>query len=134
MCGILVEQHSAKQGAALIIGVGLNVNNSLAGAPADVRQCATSVFDLTAETMDLNQLLIELIRQLEKTISQLQSRQMEMFAELNSVSCLTGRDVSVQVGDELIAGFCHGIDSDGCLLLDGDGRLNRLNAGTVVSW
>lgn len=134
VCGILVEQHSAQHGTALIIGVGLNVNNSLAAAPTDVRQRAASIFDLTAETKDLNQLLIVLVRHLEKGISQLQNRQMEMFAELNSVSCLNGREVSVQLGEELIAGFCRGVDSDGCLLLEGDGHLHRLNAGTVVEW
>ena len=134
VCGILVEQHAAPAESALVVGVGMNVNNSLAAAPADVRQRAASIFDLTGENTDLNQLLIRVIQHVEHSLLQLQKRHMQMFAELNSVSCLTGRNVSIQAGSRLVAGVCRGIDSDGCLLVDSGGDLCRLNAGTVVAW
>ena len=37
VCGILVEQHSVAQRQAVIIGIGVNVNNSLLDAPRKLR-------------------------------------------------------------------------------------------------
>lgn len=134
VCGILIEQHSSGNSTALIAGVGINVNNSLADAPVDVQQRAVSLFDLTARSHDLSDVLVRLLQQMESRMLQLRDRDREMFAELNSNSILTGRTVSVQAGDRRVTGLCRGIDSDGCLLVENGSGVNRLTAGTVLDW
>ncbi|MEZ6124589.1 MAG: hypothetical protein R3C49_15630 [Planctomycetaceae bacterium] len=42
ICGILTQQSTLSGRIGLIIGVGINVNNSLSTAPDDIRQRATS--------------------------------------------------------------------------------------------
>ena len=134
VCGILVERHMAGDHATLVIGVGVNVNNSLANAPVDVQQKAVSVFDLTARSADLTEFLVSVLRSIEAALQQLRHRERELFAELNANSCLNDREVKLQVGGETIVGFCRGIDSDGCLVLESVSGMRRVNAGTVIAW
>jgi len=71
VCGILVEQHSVGQRQAVIIGIGVNVNNSMRDAPSEIAQRATSLFDLEGHTFDLSTVLIAILRRLTFRINQL---------------------------------------------------------------
>ena len=74
VAGILTEQISVAGLPALIIGVGVNVNNSLQGAPDGVQQRATSVFDATGESIDLTELLISILNAIDQSINELGGR------------------------------------------------------------
>lgn len=134
ICGILTEQHAVDGKSALVVGVGINVNNSLAPAPEDVQQRGTSVFDLCDEHHDLTDTLIRLLPQIDSTIESLRDGQTAMLAELNSHSYLNGRSVSLQAGQTTTSGQCHGIDETGRLVVDDGHMIHRFNAGTVTRW
>ncbi len=134
ICGILTEQHSVDGNSAIVIGVGVNVNNSLAPAPEDVRQRATSVFDLSNAHHDLTDTLVSLLPRIYQAIRDLRGRQAALLAELNSHSFLNGRSVSLQVGQATTNGLCRGIDDMGCLVIDDGSDCHRFNAGTVIEW
>jgi BirA family transcriptional regulator, biotin operon repressor / biotin---[acetyl-CoA-carboxylase] ligase len=134
VCGILTEQHAIDRRSALVLGVGINMNNSLAPAPEDVRQRATSVFDLCDQHHDLTGTLIRLLPQIDSTINNLRSRQTALLAELNSHSYLNGLTVSLQMGQSTTNGLCRGIDDSGCLVIDDGDTIHRFNAGTVTNW
>jgi BirA family biotin operon repressor/biotin-[acetyl-CoA-carboxylase] ligase len=134
ICGILTEQHAVDGRSAIVIGVGINVNNSLAPAPEDVRQRATSVFDLCNGHHDLTDTLIRLLPQIDETIRSLRDRQTALLAELNSHSYLNGLSVSLQIGQSTTSGLCRGIDESGYLVIDDGTDIHRFNAGTVIQW
>jgi BirA family biotin operon repressor/biotin-[acetyl-CoA-carboxylase] ligase len=134
ICGILTEQHAVDGRSAIVVGVGINVNNSLAPAPEDVRQRATSVFDLCDGHHDLTDTLIRLLPQIDSTIGSLRDRQTALLAELNSHSYLNGRSISLQMGRSTTNGLCRGIDDSGCLVIDDSNTIHRFNAGTVTNW
>lgn len=134
VCGILTEQLSIEGQSALIIGVGINVNNSLQGAPDEVRQRATSMFDSTGLSIDLTDILVLILNAIDSANSDLSSRSRMLLSELNRHSILNGRLVTLQAGDELTTGQCQGIDEDGGLVLNTESGFRSMIAGTVVKW
>ena len=134
VCGILVEQHSVDQRQAVIIGIGVNVNNSLRDAPAEIAQRATSLFDLEGRSFDLSAILIEILQRLSFRISQLTTQPRLALAEMNHHNVLTGRIVTLQTGDSIITGLCVGVDDEGQLVLQTERQLHRCASGIVVKW
>ena len=134
VCGILVEQHSVAQRQAVIIGIGVNVNNSVRDAPMEIAQRATSLFDLEGRSFDLSSLLIAILKSLSFRINQLTAQPRLALAETNHHNVLTGRIVTLQTGDSTITGLCIGVDDDGQLVLQTESQLHRCASGIVVNW
>ncbi|MBL8814832.1 MAG: biotin--[acetyl-CoA-carboxylase] ligase [Planctomyces sp.] len=149
ICGILAEQHLVGsrfgsedsrrdnadiQKTGLILGIGVNVNNSLQGAPAEVRQRAVSLFDLEHQVFDLNQILVTILIKLQELIEQASSQPRRFLADANFHHLLNGKSVLVQTGDSLIAGKCVGIDDTGNLVLQSETEIHRICSGIVQRW
>jgi BirA family biotin operon repressor/biotin-[acetyl-CoA-carboxylase] ligase len=134
ICGILIESPAQARGR-LIVGVGVNINNSFGAAPQDLRRSATSLCDVAGETFDLTEVLICILRHLD-------NRWLELvtlgFAALRDAwrerSLLTGRAVQLRVGAEMLTGRCLGIDDDGALLLQTEQGRHTCHAGSVVAF
>ncbi len=134
ICGILVEQQGADDQQGLIIGIGINVNNSLREAPAEVAQRATSLFDLCGQSFELTDTLIRVLQQLDFRISQFVTQPRLALSEVNRFSLLSGRTVTVLSGDVSMTGHCIGIDEDGQLVLQTEQGLVRCSTGIVQQW
>jgi BirA family transcriptional regulator, biotin operon repressor / biotin---[acetyl-CoA-carboxylase] ligase len=134
VCGILVEQHSIAQRQAVIIGVGVNVNNSLRDAPAEIAQRAISLFDLEGQSYDLSTVLIAILQCLSHRIDQLVTQPRLALAETNRHNVLTGRVVTLLIGDSRITGVCVGVDDEGQLVLQTETQLHRCASGIVMHW
>lgn len=132
ICGILVEAPPVRP-ARLIVGIGLNVNNSLHDAPEEIRARATSCVDICGAALDREQVLEALTAGVLSNISAL--RKSFELVRLWSPRCLlTGRSVVIDTPSGEITGDCGGIDSDGALLVQSDRGVERLFAGVVKSW
>ena len=134
ICGILVEQHSHGNRQGVLVGIGVNVNNSLSGAPAEVAQRATSLFDLEGKSFDLTAILIEILQRLDFRISQLTTHPRLALSEANRHNILTGRTVTLQLADQTVTGVCIGIDDEGQLVLQTEEKLLRCYSGLVLQW
>jgi BirA family biotin operon repressor/biotin-[acetyl-CoA-carboxylase] ligase len=134
ICGILVEQHSIDQRQGVIIGIGVNVNNSLLQAPSEISQRATSLYDIEGRSFDLNAVLVTILNRLSFRITQLTSQPRLALAETNRHNVLTGRIVTLQVCDATITGVCVGVDDEGQLVLQSERQLYRCASGIVVKW
>jgi BirA family biotin operon repressor/biotin-[acetyl-CoA-carboxylase] ligase len=133
ICGILVESPPARP-ARLVIGIGLNVNNSFAGAPAEVQARATSLSEQAGETFDREAVLGEVVARLLGELADLGSKTAG-FADRWAPFCLlTGKVVWIDVGDREVAGRCAGIDASGALLVETQAGRERLFAGVVKRW
>lgn len=131
VCGILVEVTGHRSDAA-VIGIGLNINNSLATAPEEIRNSATSLADATGRQHDCDEILISLLQNLDDQLRRLSSPDDDLAARWEEQCALTGRFVRVQDGEREHAGKCHGIDVAGALLLQKGTALHRIVAGSVV--
>lgn len=132
--GILTEQHTTETEPAILIGIGINVNNSMGMAPAELRRNAVSIFDASGESADLNALLIDLLNALDSSIELLALSPADLCDELNQHHLLNGRDVSVMAGETVHTGICEGIDPSGALVLHDGGHRQAVIAGSVIKW
>ena len=132
VCGILVEVPACRTlEPRLVIGIGVNVNNSLQAAPEEVRSVATSLCDMQDARFDRNVLLAEIVRQLDQNLWALAQDEGSLSLEWQRRSALTGRQIEVDAGGRLTRGVCGGIDATGALLVDTAGGRERLLAGSV---
>ena len=131
VCGILIEQ-ATQAPSRLIVGIGINVNNSFLLAPEDQQQIAVSMSDAVGgETFSRTDLLIEFLSRWDRYADDLATDELNL-AERWSRSCvLTGRAITITNGTEEKTGICAGIDDDGSLLLRGAFTMERCYAGTV---
>lgn len=134
VCGILAELQSQDGVTGLIIGIGINVNNSLQDAPADVVSKAVSLFDFEGRTFDLTAILVTVLQNLDRRIAQAGAQPIGFLAELNRHHLLQNREVTLQCVDSLATGMCHGIDEDGQLVLRVGEAVRRFAGGAVTGW
>jgi BirA family biotin operon repressor/biotin-[acetyl-CoA-carboxylase] ligase len=115
LAGVLVEILADRR---VIVGIGLNTNNSLRDAPQPLQKTATTLFELTGAQHDNAQILLELLAHLASGLAQLTSAPEQTAAEANEMCLQRGQTLAIQSGRRLIRGRCLGIDADGGLLLD----------------
>ncbi len=115
LAGILVE---VLPDGRHVIGIGLNSNNTLADAPANLATTVCTLRDLTGAGQDETSLLIRLLRGLERGFAQLRSSPLEIGNRANALCVQRGRPLTIENGGKRVTGTCRGIAADGALWLD----------------
>jgi len=128
--GILIESVASQSGQ-IVIGIGLNANNSLRSAPIDVRQRGIAITDVTGTTIDLTHLLVLLLNQLDQNLALLKSKQLDISALWNPRCMLNHSEVSLAQGDLVHQGRCCGVASDGALIINIAGQLRQFYSGVI---
>ena len=130
-CGILIEARAAPSNR-LVIGVGLNVNNSLSAAPEAVRAIATSLIDVAGQSFALPDVFIRLIGQIEENLQRLSVPGDDLRTRWRQFCVLRGQTVILDVNDRQVVGVCRGVDRDGALLLKTGSGTKRFFSGVVA--
>lgn len=132
--GILIELRAEAAGPAfVVIGLGLNV-----ALPAAAR-AALGASGLPVASLDdfcdpppRSLLAAAVIGQLERVLAEFEHSGFAPFAgEWRAADALAAQPARILLGDRRIEGVARGIDDDGALLLEADGRLQRFVAGEV---
>jgi BirA family biotin operon repressor/biotin-[acetyl-CoA-carboxylase] ligase len=135
LCGILAETVEAERGRAVIIGIGINLNDG--AFPPELKTTATSLSSLTGRAPDSEQLLQALIRALEQRYKILQAANgaAETIREWSQHSSYAqGRRVRVQLETENFDGWTRGLEPDGALRVETlTGEIRIVRAGDVTS-
>jgi len=116
-------------------GLGLNVNGSSAGWPADLARRAAALADLAGAPFDLNRLTAALIGRVLLAYDRFtDGEHLPTFADLwQRYDVLRNRRATVLEGARRHAGTVVGIDGEGALVLrDERGRTQRFRAGEVT--
>lgn len=130
--GVLVE-IAALPRPRVVIGVGLNVNNSLRSAPVELQSKLIALCDVGAE-IPLQAILVDLLRELDVQLRRLADSPQEVRTLWRTFDLLTGRQVSIDDGISRVCGICVGIHDDGALMLLSDGDVKRCYSGVVEHW
>ncbi len=101
-----------------IVGVGLNVNNTFSAAPDEVRLRATSLIELSGQTLDRTEILILFLRAFEGMLAQLATNPAELGCRFDRCCLQIGHDLTIELANRRTTGRCAGIAPDGALLLD----------------
>ncbi|HUQ31632.1 MAG TPA: biotin--[acetyl-CoA-carboxylase] ligase [Pyrinomonadaceae bacterium] len=135
LCGILAETIETDSGRAVVLGIGINLNDQ--AFPPELKQVAASVSSITGKTADAEQLMQELIRALDGRYRMLQAgggaKVIINDWSLHS-SFAMGRHVRVTLATETFTGRTRGLEPDGALRVETEqGEIKIIRAGDITS-
>ena len=129
LAGVLVEVLA--DGRA-VVGIGINTNCTLADAPSELRQTATTLLELTGRQHDQTAILVDLLGRFERGLAQLGSEPERIGARADALCLQRGKTLTIQLGNRLTAGRCAGIAADGALLLDTPEGRRTFHSGMLL--
>lgn len=118
----------------VILGIGVDVNQSVKDFPPELRRVATSLRIEARQAVDRAGLATEILRELDCDYGRVCAGEFESVADEWERNCSTlGRDVVIQIGERRVQGRAESLDADGALLLRTEhGRLERIIGGDVT--
>lgn len=132
----LLNEMSAETDAInfVILGLGVNLNMTLAQFPHDLRHPATSLFLESGQRVDRTGFAATMLNELDGLYADFVAHGFDPVREEWRSRCnARGREVVVSdAGSEVVRGMFNGIDGDGALLVRlPDGRIERILSGDV---
>jgi BirA family biotin operon repressor/biotin-[acetyl-CoA-carboxylase] ligase len=135
LCGILAETIETEMGRAVILGIGINLDDR--AFPTELQGVATSLASLIGKAPDAERLLQSLVRAIERRYRILQSTggEEETIREwMRRSSYAAGRRVRVTLAAETFNGWTRGLEPDGALRVETfAGEIRIVRAGDVTS-
>ncbi|HYJ46326.1 MAG TPA: biotin--[acetyl-CoA-carboxylase] ligase [Pyrinomonadaceae bacterium] len=135
LCGILAETAETERGRAVILGIGINLDDR--AFPPELKENATSVASLTGGQPNRERLLQSLVSAIEKRYQTLQSPGggKEILAQWSRRSSYAhDRRVRVSLAAESFEGWTRGLEPDGALRVETDqGEIRIVRAGDITS-
>ena len=142
LAGILIE--SPKPGE-LVIGIGINVNNSVRLAPPEIQERIAAICDFSDIVVPLESLLDLLAHNMDTAMHRFAADPGSVIRRARPHCLLTGQQVRIgrptaaensltEIADVdlLCAGICHGMDDDGRLIVEStDGATHQFSSATV---
>jgi BirA family biotin operon repressor/biotin-[acetyl-CoA-carboxylase] ligase len=129
LAGILIETPAA--GSPVVVGIGLNVNNSIEQGPPELADQATALVDIIGTTIPLADVLTGVLREIELLLGPLRTNPAAITDPWQSRCMLNGMRIGLRQGNLQVQGICQGIDSQGRLLLAGPDQPGCYAAGSV---
>lgn len=128
LAGLLVEVPTER---FIVIGIGINVNNTLVDAPVELARRVTTLGDLTGQRYDRTEILLDTLALLTKWLRQLASTPEAVASRANELCLQHGQTLTLDLGGRLVTGCCGGIASDGALLLETPEGRQRFYSGVL---
>lgn len=133
VCGILIERPGDVPDA-LVIGIGVNVNNDFTQAPTVLGQTATSLRSVSGNIADPTDVLVGILNQLLSVLNRAEDFAAQLREHWNPHCFLSGRNVTITRGRDQITGRCLGIRDDGALVVATASGTEFLHAGVVAAY
>lgn len=128
VCGILIETT----GGRLVVGIGINVNNSASEAPPELRDKVIALCDLSTVQPRCIDVLVAVLQNLRAKLDLLSSGDASLREEWSKRCLLTGREIELDIHTQRLRGKFAGIDGDGALVLETETGLQRCHSGIVT--
>jgi BirA family transcriptional regulator, biotin operon repressor / biotin---[acetyl-CoA-carboxylase] ligase len=133
LCGTLLELSTeADMVRFVIIGIGLNVNMNVDETDEEIRQKASSLSMETKKVYERTSLCGKLLSNLERYYLQFRQKGEEEIVRIwEERAAIKGKYMEINQIGESYKGICEGIDRDGGILLNIDGKTKKIIAGDV---
>ncbi len=128
--GILVEMAANAPGR-VVIGVGLNLNNSFLAADTDIKSMGTSLYETTQQKYSMTNTLIDLINGIENRLYDVVGDQNQFMDAWRKYCLLSGKTIRINTGQQTQSGECVEIDDQGYLILKTESGFERIISGTI---
>ena len=135
VAGILTEMSAELDTVRhVIVGIGIDVNQTASEFPADIQSTATSLKLATGKNISRTDLAITILRELDQDYSRIVRGKFSAVADEWASHCSTlGRQVKIEVGQRRIIGRAEALDESGALLLRTEhGRVERVTGGDLT--
>ena len=118
----------------VVIGVGMDVNQTASEFPPPIRDIATSLRMSGGKAVNRAELAVAVLREMDNDYRRVQDGQFKEVADEWAALCNTiGQEVNIQIGPRLVAGRAEALDESGALLLrTPHGRIERITGGDVT--
>jgi BirA family biotin operon repressor/biotin-[acetyl-CoA-carboxylase] ligase len=142
VCGVLIETSAAAQ-KRLVIGVGVNVNNSVLEAPDELRDQAISMIDVVSRSpyegdgrrrFDRTEVLAACVRMIGERLRMLEAGDPRLPELWRGRSLLTGRRVRIETPSREVIGDVESIGDDGALVVVTEHGIQRCYGGIVADF
>lgn len=131
LAGVLVEPpRDAPQ--RLVVGVGVNVNNSISEAPPELRKIAIAMCDVLGGAVAAVDVLWAFLDRFEYWLKRLESGEEDLVLPYADRCVLTARELSIDQTTRRIQGRCLGIGRDGALEIETPEGVERCFSGVVT--
>ena len=114
-----------------LLGVGVNTNNRLDDAPAELGDSLATFLWLTGRIIDHGDLLEAFLAQLASSLNELGRVPAEFGRRFDELCLQHGQILTVRNGETRTTGRCAGIAPDGALLLDTEQGRQLFYSGTL---
>lgn len=135
LCGILAETVEGETGRAVILGIGVNLNDS--AFPEGLRFVATSIEAEAGRACDRERLIEALVHALKLKYSALNEAEgvrMTLAEWTERSSYAVGKRVRVELSDDAFEGLTRGLEPDGALRVETvEGETRIVRAGDVTA-
>ncbi|MGI9067883.1 MAG: biotin--[acetyl-CoA-carboxylase] ligase [Pyrinomonadaceae bacterium] len=135
LCGILAETVETPLGRAVVLGIGVNLNQT--SFPAELDGVATSIEAAAGRSGDPHVVLAAIVDSLANyyQILQRSGGPEEIVREWSTRSSYaSGKRIRVANGDEIFEGTTRGLERDGALRIETDtGEIKTVRAGDVTN-
>ncbi len=126
--GILIESRHADEGPIIVIGIGVNVNETREDFPAELRPDVTSVLIETGEAVERELVLARILERLEEILSGDLAAVPQLWMErCGHMGC---KVTFIHQGEQLVGEFI-GVDEDGHGLAERNGQTYVVTAGEL---
>ncbi len=129
LCGILTEGELDPESGAFryaVIGIGINVKK--VPLPPEVEAIATSLDRYAKAPIDRDFLAARMILRVLESLSEDRAAQMKKYRALCPIE---GKEILVLRGDEKYTARAVRVEDDGALLIEREGRRERLSSGEI---
>ena len=135
LCGILTElsvEAESGQIQFVIIGVGINCNESTEDFAPDIQDRATSMFLQTGSRIDRSRLAAELVGHFDRMVQDWPDEHDRYLEQYRQWCSTTGRMITVFRGNETETAYAEHVDDHfGLVVRMNDGSIKVLNSGEV---
>ena len=129
VCGILAELVDVEKRRFVILGIGVNVNNRMAGS-YEFSDSSTSISEEFKKNVKIDVLENTILEELDFRMGLLKNKEYGTILEdWRNLSETIGRRVKVLTPSGEFNGLAKDIDDNGSLVMDMDGRLEIILAG-----
>ena len=132
IAGSLIDLKTELSGFSyVVIGIGINTKMNQE-AKKKINQPVADLYDILGTNVSRNDLAGNLIKFLNLALTNFEKDGFSSFRDkFIEKDLLYGKKINIAVRDNIVTGYAAGVDWDGALLLDVDGKVSRFYSGHV---
>jgi len=127
--GILIEVPNMHH---VIIGIGVNTNNTAADAPEEICDRIVTLSDVLGQEIDQDRFIFLLCREIMEILNNFPSQILQLIKQIEANLYQTGNMVNISRENEQISGKCLGLNPDGSLRVLTESGEKAVVSGVIV--